>query len=165
MLNTVLGILLIVMAVFLVVTILLQSSKDHRMSGTIAGGAETFFGKQKGKTVDGILNKITAVVCVLFFLSVLAMYVTNDSSTNVVPDNNNIVNSGVDNDSDADNTDNDIDINGENNNENNEDTDGNADTDADNDTNADNDANTDANADADADTVANGDNTDGTDAE
>ena len=79
MLNIVLGILLIVMAVFLVVTILLQSSKDHRMSGTIAGGAETCFGKQKGKTIDGVLNKITIVVCVLFFVCVLAMYLTTDS--------------------------------------------------------------------------------------
>ena len=79
MLNIVLGILLIVMAVFLVVTILLQSSKDHRMSGTIAGGAETFFGKQKGKTIDGVLNKITVVVCILFFVCVLAMYITTDS--------------------------------------------------------------------------------------
>lgn len=75
MLNTILGILILVMSVFLVVTILLQSSKDHRMSGTIAGGAETFFGKQKGKTIDGFLNKLTVVVCILFFVVVLVMYI------------------------------------------------------------------------------------------
>lgn len=45
--ETVIGILLLIMAVFLVVAVLMQSSKDHRLSGTIAGGAETFFGKQK----------------------------------------------------------------------------------------------------------------------
>ena len=75
----VIGIALIVMAVFLVISILLQSSKDHRLSGTIAGGAETFFGKQKGKTVDSLLNKITAVVCALFFICVIAMFIVTDN--------------------------------------------------------------------------------------
>ena len=51
MLMTIFGILILVMAIFLVITILMQSSRDHRLSGTIAGGAETFFGKQKGKTM------------------------------------------------------------------------------------------------------------------
>lgn len=77
--TVVLGIALIVMAVFLVISILLQSSKDHRLSGTIAGGAETFFGKQKGKTVDSLLNKITAVVCALFFICVIAMFIVTDN--------------------------------------------------------------------------------------
>lgn len=78
---TIFGILLLVMAVFLVITILLQSSRDHRLSGTIAGGAETFFGKQKGKTMDGILNKITVVVCILFFACVLLMYIFQPGSS------------------------------------------------------------------------------------
>lgn len=79
MLMTIFGILILAMALFLVITILLQSSRDHRLSGTIAGGAETFFGKQKGKTMDGVLNKITAVVCVVFFVCVLLMYVFQDN--------------------------------------------------------------------------------------
>ena len=90
--TVVIGIALIVMAVFLVISILLQSSKDHRLSGTIAGGAETFFGKQKGKTVDALLNKITAVVCALFFICVIAMFiVTDDGKANVVVDNDAVV--------------------------------------------------------------------------
>lgn len=91
MLNTILGILILVMSVFLVATILLQSSKDHRMSGTIAGGAETFFGKQKGKTMDGFLNKLTIIVCVLFFVVVLVMYIAQpEVERNVVTDIPNI---------------------------------------------------------------------------
>ncbi len=85
--NIFLGILLLVMAVFLVVTILLQSSKDHRLSGSIAGGAETFFGKQKGKTLDGILNKLTIVVCIIFFVCVLLMYVLQPNVDTTVTDN------------------------------------------------------------------------------
>ena len=91
MLNTILGILILVMSVFLVVTILLQSSKDHRMSGTIAGGAETFFGKQKGKTIDGFLNKLTVVVCILFFVVVLVMYIAQPNPETNYIDYDNIV--------------------------------------------------------------------------
>lgn len=158
MLNTVLGILLIVMAVFLVVTILLQSSKDHRMSGTIAGGAETFFGKQKGKTIDGVLNKITAVVCILFFISVLAMYVTSDNQSKVIPPVDGDVNTDIDNNVDVDNVE-----NGETDNtENNTDTENNGESDADAGVDADTDADADANADvndnADSDNGENKDN-------
>ena len=42
---TILSVLMIFMAIFLVVAVLMQSGKDSRLSGTIAGGAETFFGK------------------------------------------------------------------------------------------------------------------------
>ena len=147
--NIVLGILLLVMAVFLVITILLQSSKDHRISGTIMGSAETFFGKQKGKTIDGVLNKLTAVVCILFFVSVLAMYVTSDNTNKVsIPDNSgNIVTDGQDNDISAD-ADTDADANTD------ADADANTDADADANADADADANTDADADANADTDA-----------
>ncbi len=90
MLMTIFGILILVMAIFLVITILMQSSRDHRLSGTIAGGAETFFGKQKGKTMDGVLNKITIVVCIVFFVCVLLMYIfqgANTSNNNANSDN------------------------------------------------------------------------------
>ena len=48
----IIGIALLLMAIFLVVAILMQSGKDKRLSGTIAGGAETFFGKEKASTMD-----------------------------------------------------------------------------------------------------------------
>ena len=74
--ETVIGILLLIMAVFLVVAVLMQSSKDHRLSGTIAGGAETFFGKQKGKSIDALLSKITTIVAIVFVILVLVLCFT-----------------------------------------------------------------------------------------
>lgn len=79
MFNTVIGILLLISAVFLVISILLQSSKSHKMPGTIAGGAETFFGKTKGTSIDRVLQKLTAVVAVIFCLLVIVMYVAQDT--------------------------------------------------------------------------------------
>jgi preprotein translocase subunit SecG len=70
-----LGIAVIVMALFLIVAVLMQSGKDTRLSGTIAGGAETFFGKSKANTWDRILSKLTVVVSIVFGLLVIAMYV------------------------------------------------------------------------------------------
>ena len=69
-----LGIAVIVLSVILVVAVLMQSGKDTRLSGTIAGGAETFFGKSKANTWDRILSKLTIVVSVVFALVVIAMY-------------------------------------------------------------------------------------------
>ena len=73
--EIVFGILLLVMAVFLVIAVLLQSGKDKNLSGSIAGGAETFFGKTKGSTWDKILAKLTTVVAIVFIVVVIAMYI------------------------------------------------------------------------------------------
>ena len=74
-LQYVLGSILILLSLVLVAVILLQSAKDKRLSGTIAGGAETFFGKTKGKSSDKILSKITIVVSVLVVLITIALVV------------------------------------------------------------------------------------------
>lgn len=74
------GIILLVAAVFLIASILLQSSKSHKLPGTISGGAETFFGKTKGKTIDRILAKVTAVVAVIFCILVVALFVMQDQT-------------------------------------------------------------------------------------
>ena len=74
-----LGIALIVLSVALTVMVLFQSSKDTRLSGTIAGGAETFFGKSKGNDLDKLLSKLTVVVSVLVVvLTVALVIVTNN---------------------------------------------------------------------------------------
>lgn len=69
------GIVLLVMAVFLIVAVLMQSGKDKNLSGTIAGGAETFFGKSKASDMDKVLSKITLIVSIIFVVVVIAMYI------------------------------------------------------------------------------------------
>ena len=71
--NLALVIIHVVISVILVVTVLMQHGKQQGLSGAIAGGAETFFGKNKGRTIDAILKKITAVVAVLLIISSLAL--------------------------------------------------------------------------------------------
>ena len=69
------GIVLILAAIFLVVAVLMQSGKSHNLSGTIAGGAETFFGKSKASTMDKKLSKLTAIASIVFVVIALATFV------------------------------------------------------------------------------------------
>ncbi len=87
-LEIVLGIVLLIAALFLIIAVLMQQSKQKGLSGTIAGGAETFFGKQKAKTIDKILSKATTIVAIVFVLIVIAVYaIQPDVNFNVtVPD-------------------------------------------------------------------------------
>ena len=70
------GTVILIFAVFLTVAVLLQHGKTHHLSGTIAGGAETFFGKEKGKTIDKVLSMVTSVVSIIFVIAVIILYVT-----------------------------------------------------------------------------------------
>jgi preprotein translocase subunit SecG len=52
----------------------MQPGKDKRLSGAIAGGADTFFAKGKAGKLDTLLGKITVVMCVVFFAIILVLY-------------------------------------------------------------------------------------------
>ena len=84
--DIVFAIILLVAAVFLTIAVLMQSGKSHNLSGTIAGGADTFFGKTKGKTIDRVLSKLTTVVAIVFALLVIVVCVIQDD--NVVTKDN-----------------------------------------------------------------------------
>ena len=74
-LEIVLGIIVCVLAVVLVACVLLQSGKDKRLSGTIAGAAETFFGKTKSQAKDKILSRVTTALSFVFVVLVVVMYI------------------------------------------------------------------------------------------
>ncbi|WP_459501792.1 preprotein translocase subunit SecG [Bacillus sp. C1] len=65
--HTLLSVLLIVVSIFMIVLVLMQSSNSSGLSGAISGGAEQLFGKQKARGIEAVLNRITVVVAVLFF--------------------------------------------------------------------------------------------------
>ena len=69
------GILLIIAALIMIVTVLLQSSERSGL-GAVSGAAETFFGKNKAKGMEAKLALITKICAVVFVaLSVLMMFV------------------------------------------------------------------------------------------
>ncbi len=74
-LEWIMGIALVVMAIFLLVVVLMQSGKDKRLSGTIGGGTDTYYGQNKGKSRDRIIAILTTVVAIIFTVLVVVSYV------------------------------------------------------------------------------------------
>lgn len=71
--QIIVGILLILLSVFLIIVVLLQESRSAGLSGAISGGADTFFGKSKGRTMEQKLVKFTKVGATVFFVLTLAV--------------------------------------------------------------------------------------------
>lgn len=66
-LRWILTIVLIIDAIALTVIVLMQEGRTQGL-GAIAGAAETYWGKNKGRSMEGMLEKITIVLVVLFFV-------------------------------------------------------------------------------------------------
>ena len=75
-----LQIALLVLGVLLVIAVLMQHGKSYGLSGTIAGGAETFFGKDTGKRIDKILARATTVIGALFMILSLLAFILQDGA-------------------------------------------------------------------------------------
>ena len=74
-LEIVLLVLLLIAAAFIVVAVTLQKSNEDGLSGTISGGAETFYGKDKSSNADRALYKWTLIAAIIFGVAVLAVFV------------------------------------------------------------------------------------------
>ncbi len=73
-LEIIVSIIHVLISLSLVVIVLLQSGKTAGLSGSIAGGAETFFGKNKGRTLDALLSKYTSVAAIAFLVTSIALF-------------------------------------------------------------------------------------------
>ena len=74
-LEIVLLVLLLISAAFIVVAVVLQKSNEDGLSGTIAGGSETFYGKDKSAGADRALYKWTLVAAIVFAIAVLLVFI------------------------------------------------------------------------------------------
>ena len=61
-------VLQVIMSLALVAVVMLQSGKSAGLSGAIAGGADTFLSKNKAKSLDAKLAKMTKWVAFTFML-------------------------------------------------------------------------------------------------
>jgi preprotein translocase subunit SecG len=72
-LSLIVNIIYIVICVAIIVIVLLQAGRTAGISGAIAGGAETFFGKNKGRAYEAILSKYTGWIAILFLIISVAL--------------------------------------------------------------------------------------------
>ncbi|MDD3204369.1 MAG: preprotein translocase subunit SecG [Lachnospiraceae bacterium] len=66
-LRLILTIVFIIVCTALTVLVLMQEGKSAGL-GAISGVAETYWGKNKGRSMEGLLVKITTVLAVSFIL-------------------------------------------------------------------------------------------------
>ena len=66
-LKMILTIVFIIVSIALTVVVLMQQGKNAGL-GAIAGGAETYWGKNKGRSMEGVLNKVTKILVAVFII-------------------------------------------------------------------------------------------------
>ena len=83
--------ILLVCAVVIVVAVTLQKSNEG-LSGTISGGSETYYGKDKANQKGKKLFKITLIAAIVFAIAVLAVYIIQPDYSNIYNDWTDLVN-------------------------------------------------------------------------
>ena len=66
-LRVVINIIFILVCVALTVLVLMQEGKSAGL-GSISGAAETYWGRNKGRSMEGMLVKMTKILAVFFML-------------------------------------------------------------------------------------------------
>lgn len=72
--HYVFGAVLILISVIITIVVLMQEGRSQNLSGAITGGADSFVGKSKGRTIEGKLERLTKWLIVVFFVVVLAAF-------------------------------------------------------------------------------------------
>lgn len=72
-LTIIFTILQVISGLAVMVIVLMQSGKSAGLSGAISGGADTFLGKGKSKTLDAKLAKATKWFALVFVLLTLIL--------------------------------------------------------------------------------------------
>ncbi len=62
-----LTIVFVIVAIVLTIVVLMQEGKSAGL-GTISGAADTYWGKNKGRSMEGKLELITKILAVAFFV-------------------------------------------------------------------------------------------------
>ena len=68
-------------AIFLVVAVLLQKTKEDGLSGAISGRQDTFYNKDKSGRTETLLKKLTLIAGVVFALAVLLIFIVQPDYT------------------------------------------------------------------------------------
>lgn len=70
-LRTALTVIYTIVCLSLIASVLLQSGRSAGLTGAIAGGAQTLFGKKKG--LDDLLGRVTTGLAVGFMILAIAL--------------------------------------------------------------------------------------------
>lgn len=68
MVKTILEIVFVIVCIALTIIVLMQEGKSAGLTGSISGIADTYWGKNKGRSVEGTLEKMTKLLAVLLIV-------------------------------------------------------------------------------------------------
>ncbi|MGN0435991.1 MAG: preprotein translocase subunit SecG [Wujia sp.] len=71
--KTALIIILLVVSVLLSIIVMMQEGKGGGLTSSLSGGSETYWSKNKGKSKEARLRKVTVVLGVLYMFIALAL--------------------------------------------------------------------------------------------
>lgn len=78
----IIGALLLAMAVALILLIMFQKSNQRGLSGTLTGKTDSYYGKNKGKSKEKLLQLATTIVAIAFGVLVLLMFIIGTTGKN-----------------------------------------------------------------------------------
>ena len=67
-LRIILTIIYVLVSIGLIGIVLMQEGKSAGLSGAISGVADTYWGKNKGRSMEGTMNKVTKYLAVAFIV-------------------------------------------------------------------------------------------------
>lgn len=75
-LRTVLTVLFVLVCIVITIVVLLQEGKSAGLSGSISGAAESYWGKNKGRSMEGFFVKLTKWLAVAFILIAVVLNIS-----------------------------------------------------------------------------------------
>ena len=72
---TILTIVISVISVILIIAIILQQGKSAGLSSSLAGSSETYWAKNKSRSKEGRLERITTIAGIVFFILAILLNV------------------------------------------------------------------------------------------
>lgn len=73
-LAIILSIILLLVCIVMSAIVLMQEGKSAGLSGAISGAAETYFGKNKARTLEGKLERLTKILAASYLVLALVLY-------------------------------------------------------------------------------------------
>lgn len=73
-LSTICLVLSILAAIFVMIVVIMQPGNSNGI-GAVSGSSETFYGKNKGKTLESKMKKLTVIAVIVLAVCMIAFYV------------------------------------------------------------------------------------------
>lgn len=91
-LKTILTVVFIIVCIILTIIVLMQEGKSAGL-GAISGAAETYWGKNRGRSMEGALQKFTKWLVIGFIvIAIVLIPITNKAKSNAANMTNNVNN-------------------------------------------------------------------------